>query len=583
VVSISVGFRTADPFEHLGRPRTLEWLEEHNVIWDRSNGILPSIILGVYRRMSTLGQATGYRQQSMIEDMTDVVLGLGPVYGVIIFDEGNRSGQELAKRKVALAMIKALEQGIIDGIATPDAKRLSRDQYLGGGREIVAAVRRRKAMLVLGRGDVVNLRNYRERKLFERELRDASDEIGEIRQTMYSGWAARARWVAEGKVEPMFRGPAPFGYQHVDCLDQYGEVIRHRGVARRTLAKLNQDAAGMARMIELFNSQRSLNMVARILNREGHARRVHKGAYSEGWTGQRLRAVLNNPVFYGVWRAIREKESDLWDDFDEADLVHPVPHLAYWTEQQARDWLEKFTPQVARRQRVHERPFLGILLCTGCDGLMISAGYHGYRCRRDHVQRQGMASDLCPAPQTLSADQAAMLLRGLFIANIRQAAQRIVEEHERQRAEVANDPVADELAVLDSQETALLDLVMERASRPRDIWGGTQTELKRRYERIQERRAVLLERQERQQTVVRLSEDQVALITDLRDATGEVYDGLAPNQQAELWRLLNVKVQIRRLGGRGITTRYQAEIVGSESLSEDSIWITHDYLTQGVA
>jgi hypothetical protein len=83
--------------------------------------------------------------------------------------------------------------------------------------------------------------------------------------------------------------------------------------------------------------------------------------------------------------------------------------------------------------------------------------------------------------------------------------------------------------------------------------------------------------------VVRLSEDQVALITDLRDATGEVYDGLTPNQQAELWRLLNVKVQIRRLGGRGITTRYQAEIVGSESLSEDSIWITHDYLTQGVA
>jgi hypothetical protein len=560
-----------DPFEHLGRPRSREWLESHAVVWDETSGVLPTIILGVYRRMSTLGQATGYRQQSMIEDMTGVVLAKGPAFGVIIFDEGNRSGQVLAKRKVALAMIRALEQGDIDGIATPDAKRLSRDQYLGGGREIVLAVRQRKAMLMLGRGDVVNLRNYRERKQFERELRDASDEIGEIRQTMYSGWAARARWIAEGKVEPMFRGPAPYGYRHVDCLDEYGEVVRNRGVPRRTLAKFDEDAAGVARMIELFDQERSLNMVARILNREGYARRVHKGAYSKGWTGQRLRGLLLNPVYHGVWRAIREKSSDLWEDFDEADLQHPVPHLAYWTEQCARDWLAKFQPRVAHRIRIHPRPFVGLLVCAGCGGAMTAAGRHGYRCRRANQQGMGMVQGLCPVPQTLSAEQVAVQLRGLFAVNIREAAEAIVGEHQRQRAEAVRDPVADELTLLDQQESALLDLV---------VGGSMSPQVKQRYEWIQERRSLLFERQQRQQSVVRLSDDQVAQIAALQTAPEAIYDELEPNEQAELWRLLNVQVKIEHVGGRGINSRYQSSIVeGAESLSARSIWIVSSYLT----
>jgi Recombinase len=561
---------TSDPFAHLGRLRTRAWLEEHHVVWDESTGILPSVILGVYRRMSTLGQATGYRQQSMIDDMTGIVLAKGPAFGVIVFDEGNRSGQVLANRKVALAMIKALEHGDIDGIATPDAKRLSRDQYLGGGREIVLAVRQRKAMLMLGRGDIVNLRNYRERKQFERELRDASDEVGEIRQTMYSGWAARARWVAEGKVEPMWKGPAPFGYRHVDCLDQYGEVIRNRGVARRTLAKNSADEPGVARLIELLKSERSINTVARILNAEDVARRVHQGAYSHGFTGDRLRHLLDNPVYYGVWKAVREKESDLWDDFEEADLTRAVPHLAYWTEQQARDWLEKFTPQVSSRERVHARPFLGILECNACGSVMTSAGYHGYRCRRAAQQRQGIVRDLCADPQTVRATVAAAQLRGLFGVNIGRAAAMIVEEHQRQEAQAKADPVADELAVLESQEASLLDLAM----------GGAMTpQVKKRFDWLRERRAHLLEQQARQQTVVRLSESQVAQISALSSAPLEIYDALSANEQAEIWRLLKVKVRITHVGGRGGSARYTSEIVGESDMAT-GIWIVQSYLTR---
>jgi hypothetical protein len=564
---VTFHYNPLDPFAHLGRPRTRAWLEEHHVIWDETSGVLPQIILGVYRRMSTLGQATGYRQQSMIEDMTGVVLSKGSVFGVIVFDEGNRSGQVLANRKVALAMIRALEDGSIDGIATPDAKRLSRDQYLGGGREIVRAVRQRKAMLMLGRGDIVNLRNYRERKAFERDLRDASDEIGEIRQTMYSGWAARARGVADGKVEPMFRGPAPFGYEHVDCLDEYGQVIRNRGLPRRTLRKYDIDAEGMARMIELFNTEKSINLVARKLNREGIARRVHRSAYSHGWTGDRLRGLLGNPAFHGVWRAVRNKESDLWDDFDEADLSYPVPHLAYWTEAQAREWLEKFTPAVAQRARVYERPLLGILVCSSCGGPMTAAGKHGYRCRRAVQQGQGIVRGLCAEPQLLSATQAAEQLRGLFGANIKLAAEQIAAEHQRQLDQAQADPIAEELDLLENQEANLLDLAR----------GKITAQMQKRFDWILERRGQLLERQQRQQSLVRLSNAQVAQIARLSESPLEVYDSLEPNQQAELWRLLGVHVVVRRLKRAGPYTRYQAEIVDNQ-LTEASIWITWSYL-----
>jgi hypothetical protein len=557
-------------FAHLGRARSLEWLEEHGVIWNRDSSVLPSIILGVYRRMSTPGQATGYRQLTMVEDMTDTVLSLGPSFGVIVFDEGQRSGQVLAKRKVAMAMIRALDAGTLDGIATPDAKRLSRNEYLGGGREIVSTVRRRKAMLVLGRGDVVNLRNYRERKFFERELREASDEIGEIRQTFYSGIAARMRMTRDGQVEPMFRGPAPYGYRHVECLDANGEVIRSRGVARRTLAKYDADAPGMTRMIELLNREMSLNMVARILNREGYGRRVHKGAYSKGWTSQRLRGILQSPIHHGIWQAVRDKQSDLWDDFDEeADIVVSVPHLAYWTKAQADSWLDKFTPAVAHRQRTYKRPFARILACSSCGAAMVSAGYHGYRCRRDTPQRQGMVSGMCADPQVLSAQRAEQCLRDLFAKVIPVLARDVVAEHERQAATAAHDPITRELADLDSQEAALIELVKA---------GGMSERLKQQFAHIQQRRVLLQERQEQRQAMAQINADQLQLLDDLRQDPTGVYSDFEPGEQAEVWRLLGMKVRIARIGGRGWNTRYEAEAV--ESLNDRSIWKFMSYVTQ---
>jgi len=568
---------TPDPFAELGHPRTLDWLEQHGVMWDQASGVLPSIIIGVHRRASTLGQVTGYRQQSMLEDMTEIVLSKGPAFGVIPFDEGNRSGTRLAERKVAQSMIRALEAGTIDGIATPDAKRLSRDDILGGGPEIMRAVRARRAMLILGRGDVVNLRNHRERKQFTRELREAADEIGEIKYTFYSGWAARARKVAEGKLEPMFRGPAPFGYRHVECRDEHGDVIRVRAVARRTLEKHPDDAPGMAVMIALFESERSLNTVARKLNHQDIGRRIHRGALSKGWNAQRLQGLLENPAFYGMWRAIREKASDLWDDFDEADLSYPVPHLAYWTEIQARQWIAKFTASpVQQRQSTYQLPFLGILLCPSCSGIMTSAGSKGYRCRYASPQRQGMVRDMCRKPITIKATTAHRIARGLFEFNFAAIAERVVGEYQRQVVEQQVDPLVEELSILDGQETRLLDLVQG---------SSMSVQLRQRYEWIQERRAVIRTKQARQQPIVRWTEDQVQMIAKLRTEPLILYDKLTPDQQAQLWRLLGIQIRIEYLGGRGAFTRHQGEIRSPELLNDGSIWIVQGYLTglKGIA
>jgi hypothetical protein len=203
---------------------------------------------------------------------------------------------------------------------------------------------------------------------------------------------------------------------------------------------------------------------------------------------------------------------------------------------------------------------------------MVSPGYQGYRCRYTTAQRQGRVRGMCPSPQTVAARIAAEQLRGLFGLNIGRAAALIVAEHERQRAAAQADPIAEELAVLDSQEATLLDLA---------IGGSMSEQLKKRYDWVRERRALLLDRQARQQTVVRLSDDQVAFITALGSDPLEVYDELGPNGQAEIWRLLKVRVRVTHAGGRGASARYRSAITsGSKLDNEGSIWLIQSYLTQ---
>lgn len=554
---------TAEP-----EPRTPAWLEHHQVVWDQTSGVLPTIIIGVYRRASTLGQVTGYRQQTMIDDMTDVVLRKGPAYGVIVFDEGNRSGTTLSGRAVAQRMIASLERGIIQGIAAPDVKRLCRDEWLGGGREMARALRKQRGILILDRGDELNLRKRFHLKAFMHELKQASDEIGEITYTMYSGIVARARQTAEGKVEPMFRGPAPYGYRHVDCRDEHGDIIRNRGVVRRTLEKNPEHAQGMELLIDLLKSESSINQVAIKLNRALIGADIHTGAYSHGWTGQRIRGLLQNPAFAGLWRPVRQRKSDIWDDFDEIDVTTTVPYLAYWSDIEAQQWLEKFSPKLIRRPRLFERPFIGVLVCSNCQGLMQSAGYHGYRCRYDQAARQSRRTP-CTKPQVIAPATAHAALRTLFADNCPRLAATLVTEHQRQVMERADDPVLSALAVLDQQEEALLDLVQ----------GGTMSEKARqRYAWIQGERVRLRAKQARQATIVRLSDDDIALFTQLSEHPLDVYDEFTPGQQAEVWRKMGIQVAIHRTRGRGKWATFRAEIVG-ESLSERSIWILHALVT----
>jgi hypothetical protein len=550
--------------------RSLEWLERHQVVWDRASGVLPSIIIGVYRRASTMGQIGGYRQQNMIDDMTDVVLRKGPAYGVIVFDEGNRSGTTLSGRAVAQRMIAALERGIIQGIAAPDVKRLCRDEWLGGGREMARALRKQRGILILDRGDELNLRKRFHLKAFMHELKQASDEIGEITYTMYSGIVARARRTAEGKVEPMFRGPAPYGYRHVECRDEHGEVIRNRGVPRRTLEKNPLHAHGIELLIELLNSESSINRVAIKLNQAMVGADIHTGEYSHGWTGQRVRGLLDNPAFHGVYHPVRERKSDIWEDFDEIDVAIGVPQLQYWTETEAQQWLEKFSPRLIRRPRLFERPFIGVLVCSACKGLMQSAGHHGYRCRYDQATRQARRTP-CNAPQVIAPVSVEAALRGLFAENIGRIASAVVAEHQRQLTEQVDDPVLSALVVLDQQEASLLDLVQ----------GGTMSDqLRQRYAWIQGERARLQAKQARQGSNVRLTDEQVAFVQNqhLHEHPLDVYDEFSPAQQAELWRMLGVTVAIYRTRGRGKWASYRAEIQG-ESLSERSIWILQSFVT----
>jgi hypothetical protein len=450
-------------------------------------------------------------------------------------------------------------------------KRLCRDEWLGGGREMARALRKQRGILILDRGEELNLRKRFHLKAFMHELKQASDEIGEITYTMYSGIVARARQTAEGKVEPMFRGPAPYGYRHVDCRDANGDTIRNRGVVRRTLEKHPGHARGMELMIELLRTESSINRVAIKLNQGLVAADMHTSEYSHGWTGDRIRSLLRNPAFHGKWVPVRERKSDIWEDFDEIDVSVDVPHLTYWTETDARQWLEKFSPKLIRRPQLFARPFIGVLLCSNCKGLMQSAGHHGYRCRYSTALRQHRRTP-CTNPQSLAPVTVHVAMRGLFEENIGKIAATLVEEHQRQLSAQVDDPVVAALAVLDQQEDQLLDLVQ----------GGKMSDKARqRYAWIQEERQRLQAKQAKAATVVRLTDEQVALFSKMSEHPLDVYDELTTAQQAEVWRLMGVKVAIYRTRGRGKWATFRSEIQG-DSLSEGSIWILQSFVT-GVA
>src|SRR5262245_6062395 len=92
--------------------------------------------IGSYRRVSTKNQIDNDRYLRAFADMADVIARHGGT--PITYDEGGhgRSGATLRGRKVFVAMLADVEAGVLDGIAAPDVRSLSRGEWLIDGKMI---------------------------------------------------------------------------------------------------------------------------------------------------------------------------------------------------------------------------------------------------------------------------------------------------------------------------------------------------------------------------------------------------------------------------------------------------------------
>src|SRR6266851_1401280 len=132
-----------------GATRGVFKLDYRSVIWDRvRHPGLPEVVLAGYRRGSTPNQRTGHRYLESAEDVVRWGLLQGPEYGVILFDEGTRSGRSIAGRKQMPVLLDYLRAGAIQGIVTEDVKRLTRDQTGIDGLEIARVLQERHGILV---------------------------------------------------------------------------------------------------------------------------------------------------------------------------------------------------------------------------------------------------------------------------------------------------------------------------------------------------------------------------------------------------------------------------------------------------
>jgi hypothetical protein len=570
-------------------PAVLDWSV---VEWDRErHPERPEVILGGYRRGSTYGQKDGWRFQETLGDLKALVFAKG--WGVLLFDEGIKSGQSIAAREKMPVLLDYLRAGLLHGIVAPDIKRLTRDTTMVDGIEIARVLQARRGMLVTGRR-IWDLRDRFDQQAYRREVFQAGEEIISIRNTFYEGMEDRAQAVVRGDAPPFFRGPAAVGYRSVVCYwpKQTGEgapkwvteelkgtgPMTHRGVVIRTWVKDDAMGATLEAVHEELLRQPTIGEVARALNMRGIASpwRIRGADQRYGWSAKLIRQILKHPIYWGRWQWIyhQSEDTDLWWSFD-GGLHADFPALAYWTEAEAAEFRTRFVDNYSpRRQSKYAHPWVGLGACLGCGGAFIGAG-------RDQTTKGQGAKLRCPeyrTPERCPAGAPFMIedgIRRALDAHFPDVVVQLEGLRDRaltQAAQLKANPVAAQLEALDRRERGLLAL----AEDPSSVTPQMRTE----FREISEARVALQQRLGEAQATDALLARAAALADLLEHDTVAVYEQLEEVDKAVLWRLLLTDeqgkvhpLQIQRVTkGNGLTpAKYR--VLTPHVAQENDVWM----------
>jgi DNA invertase Pin-like site-specific DNA recombinase len=303
-------------------------------------------------RNSTARQVGNYRSDSQA-DLAQRLEARG--YAVRAYDEQGISGADLANRKVATQMLEDLRNGVIQGIAAYDVKRLTREEFGLDGGTIAKSIVQAGGRFIIWDKEY-DLRKDDELLQFQFRCLIAGIDWRNISNTMWSGIFQKV------EREPMFLKP-PLGYMTVQSPGGRGRILKRP-------AKNPEHAAVIVHLEQAFDECTSLHEVLRRLAQAGVQRPTFRGRGREPhiWCIETLLYVLSNPIRTGTYVLGRfgdtRGRSTVCQKFASAKMapcasssIMPL-ELAYWEPARVRRWQREFrqrSGQVYGVGRIHTR------------------------------------------------------------------------------------------------------------------------------------------------------------------------------------------------------------------------------------
>jgi hypothetical protein len=345
-------------------------------------------VAAVYVRNSRPVQRGNNRSHWQL-DLASYLLGMS--YAVKLYDEQGVSGARLTGRNVATQMIADLKAGVVTCVAVAELSRLTRDSRGYDARYVGESLVRHGHGKLITYDKVYDLREADDWNEYEGLVTAAAWQARELTRSLSSGLAKGLEF------GPLFRGACKLGYRRVELRNAEGcvELDRYRRM-RTVVEKDDRVAQVMMELARQFEEQPDLTAVCRAMNRGGwHAPwKPITGGYV--WRSDRLRCVLNDSLYEGVWRfnfgaaapnfwaQVARPRSEDGVGFDPVAAEHEVPQLAWYSSTQMQRWRSKFLGRPASFTRgAHVHQFAGIVACAGCHEMLVKNGKNGYRCRND--------------------------------------------------------------------------------------------------------------------------------------------------------------------------------------------------------
>jgi hypothetical protein len=514
-------------------------------------------IIGLTIRNSTVRQVGNFRAEAQL-DMQPLLESRG--YTVRIYDEQGTSGKDLSKRKVALQMLEDLRQGVIQGIAAYDVKRLTRDEFGIDGGTIARRIAETGGLFVTS-DRAYDLRNEDDLLNFQFQCLVAGIDWRSVRNTFWSGLFKKMEH------EPVYMRP-PIGYMTERTDPPPGSTKR---VIKRVVKNPDQVSL-MAELERLFEESASLSAMARYLNTHGPARPEFRGrgGTTSHWSIQSLRYLLHNTIYVGVFTfgATLKRRSMVWHKFatdaqtgQPKDFRQHVPELAYWTPAKVRRWRDKFENGIMRTVETrYPHPLSGVIDCISCGQAMVARGPKHYACTALGTLR-GRKSVHCAHPQALSPIVVAALLRQ-ELPRAMYDAQAMAAELQVQHQKHVASPSELRLRFLEERTQVIRESMLAPGVEPAVIPLLTQ-DLGRAAAEI----ATLKERVDEERTAAETDAELAAMCEVLAERPIEAFDALPWDAQQRVYRLLFANVRIET-EGTGFTRRWRLRqyraLIGNE-------------------